>query len=330
MPAVLRARQRQRPRQPRHAGRARRRRVRRQRPEDLDERRPVRPPSASSSPAPTPTRRSTRASRTSSARWTLPGIEIRPITEMTGDWSFNEVFFTDVRLPAGNLVGELNDGWRLAKVTLGNERISLSTGGVLWGNGPTALDLIDAAQGRRAGHRPDAAPAPRRGLHRAHGARADPPAHAAARLTGEQPGPEASIRKLLGDEHGQHVMELARDLVGAGGDADRRRPTTTGLDRAEWYTGFLFSPGADDRRRHRRGAAQHHRRAGPRAAARRRRITPATFVPVARTTPPSATHRRVRSRRCRSGLSPTSSVPTAPSDPTPSPCRSASARSRGS
>ena len=55
-----------------------------------------------------------------------PGIEIRPITEMTGGHTFNEVFFTDVRIPAANLVGDLNDGWRLAKVTLGNERISLS------------------------------------------------------------------------------------------------------------------------------------------------------------------------------------------------------------
>ncbi len=67
----------------------------------------------------------------------VPGIEIRPITEMTGGHTFNEVFFTDVRIPAANLVGDLNDGWRLAKVTLGNERISLSSGGVLWGNGPT-------------------------------------------------------------------------------------------------------------------------------------------------------------------------------------------------
>ena len=75
-----------------------------------------------------------------------PGIEIRPITEMTGGHTFNEVFFTDVRIPAANLVGDLNDGWRLAKVTLGNERISLSSGGVLWGNGPTALDLIEAAK----------------------------------------------------------------------------------------------------------------------------------------------------------------------------------------
>ena len=67
---------------------------------------------------------------------------------MTGGHTFNEVFFTDVRIPAANLVGDLNDGWRLAKVTLGNERISLSSGGVLWGNGPTALDLVEAVKRR--------------------------------------------------------------------------------------------------------------------------------------------------------------------------------------
>ena len=138
------------------------------------------PSSASSSPAPIPTSPSTRASRTSSARWTLPGIEIRPITEMTGGHTFNEVFFTDVRIPAANLVGEQNDGWRLAKVTLGNERISLSSGGVLWGSGPTALDLIEAAKSDGRRHRSGAAPAAmRRHLHRAHAARADPHAHAA-------------------------------------------------------------------------------------------------------------------------------------------------------
>ena len=42
----------------------------------------------------------------------------------------------------------VNDGWRLAKVTLGNERISLSTGGVLWGNGPTAMELIESVTDR--------------------------------------------------------------------------------------------------------------------------------------------------------------------------------------
>ena len=193
-----------------------------------------------------------------------PGIEIRPITEMTGGHTFNEVFFTDVRLPAANLVGDLNDGWRLAKVTLGNERISLSSGGVLWGNGPTALDLVEAA--KAAG--PVTDPVLRQRLARVY------VEHTvlelirmrtlSARLKGEQPGPEASIRKLLGDEHGQHVMALARDLIGAGGAADRRRrlvgagrrrvPPGDGdqepragrepprsLDHPGWYDGYMFS-----------------------------------------------------------------------------------------
>ena len=48
------------------------------------------------------------------------GIEVRPLVDMTGDHAFNEVFFDDVRLPKDALIGQLNDGWRLAKVTLGN------------------------------------------------------------------------------------------------------------------------------------------------------------------------------------------------------------------
>src|SRR5437660_3272192 len=72
-----------------------------------------------------------------------PGIEVRPIVEMTGLHTFNEVFFDEVRIPAENLVGEENRGWDLAKVTLSNERVSLSSGGALWGNGPTAFDLVD-------------------------------------------------------------------------------------------------------------------------------------------------------------------------------------------
>ncbi len=184
-----------------------------------------------------------------------PGIEIRPITEMTGGHTFNEVFFTDVRLPVENLVGDLNDGWRLAKVTLGNERISLSSGGVLWGNGPTALDMLDAA--RQFG--PVTDPTMRQRLA---GVFIE---HTildlirwrtlTARLKGEQPGPEASIRKILADEHGQHVMAVARDLLGAEGMLSHVGAFVPGtntsnlgpgkppadLRHAAWYDGYLFS-----------------------------------------------------------------------------------------
>jgi len=51
-----------------------------------------------------------------------PGVEVRPIVQMNGHASFNEVFLTDARIPAGNLVGELGDGWRVARTTLHHER----------------------------------------------------------------------------------------------------------------------------------------------------------------------------------------------------------------
>ncbi len=186
-----------------------------------------------------------------------PGIEIRPITEMTGGHTFNEVFFTDVRIPAENLVGDLNDGWRLAKVTLGNERVSLSSGGVLWGNGPTAMELIESL--RDLGPVTD--------VHLRQRVADVYIEHKlldlirlrtlSAALKGQMPGPEASIRKLLADEHGQHVMLLARDLIGAdamltstdggafvpGTDTKGLGPEKPagGLHHPGWYDGFMFS-----------------------------------------------------------------------------------------
>ena len=62
---------------------------------------------------------------------------------MTTAYSFNQTFFTDMELPVENRIGDENDGWRLAKITLGNERVSLSGEGALWGSGPSAADLLD-------------------------------------------------------------------------------------------------------------------------------------------------------------------------------------------
>ena len=78
-----------------------------------------------------------------------PGVEVRAVIDMTGAHAFNEVFFRDVRIPADHLVGAENAGWELAKVTLGNERVSLSGEGALWGMGPTADDLVELV--RRGG-----------------------------------------------------------------------------------------------------------------------------------------------------------------------------------
>jgi len=77
----------------------------------------------------------------------LPGLTMTPIIDATTAHSFNQVFFDDVRIPAENLVGTEGDGWRLARVTLANERVSLSSAGSLWGEGPSADDLLDLVRG---------------------------------------------------------------------------------------------------------------------------------------------------------------------------------------
>lgn len=168
-----------------------------------------------------------------------PGVEIRPIVEMTGVHLFNEVFLDEVRIPTENLVGEAHHGWALAKVTLGNERVSLSGGGALWGRGPSAADLLDLV--RRAGGTSD--PVLRQRLAALHVEsellRLIRLRTVSARLRGEPPGPEASIRKILADEHGQRIMGLAKDLAGAGGMLTDHGPLGAPVDL--WHYGFLFS-----------------------------------------------------------------------------------------
>ncbi|NBU15936.1 MAG: acyl-CoA dehydrogenase [Actinobacteria bacterium] len=170
----------------------------------------------------------------------LPGIEVRNIRNIAGADSFNEVFFTDVRIPHANVVGEVNDGWRLAKVTLGNERVSLSSSGVLWGAGPTAADIVDEA--RRAGVG-DAVMRQRIAAIWSEHVILDiiRLRTLTARLRGEQPGPEASIRKIMADEHGQRAMEIARDLIGADAMLVGTREGEKTLRSRSWYSGYMFS-----------------------------------------------------------------------------------------
>jgi alkylation response protein AidB-like acyl-CoA dehydrogenase len=169
-----------------------------------------------------------------------PGVTVRPIIEMTGAHNFNEVFFDEVRLPVANRVGDENAGWGLAKVTLGNERVSLSGEGALWGRGPTASDLVDVV--RSSGGCAD--PVLRQRLAQLY-------IHAAilnqvrlrtlaATIAGRQPGPEASLRKALADDHGQEIMGLAKDLCGAAGMLADAGPYDD--PNPIWGYGYLFAP----------------------------------------------------------------------------------------
>ncbi len=173
-----------------------------------------------------------------------PGITVNPLREMTGTALFNEVFFDEVRIPDSLRVGDVNAGWGLAKVTLGNERVSLSTGGLLWGMGPTTWDLMDEI--RAAVGSADVLDDP---VMRDRIARIYTEAKildlirlrtVSAQVRGEQPGPEASIRKIMADEHGQAVMGLAKDLAGAHGVLEGHGPLGR-PDLHGWGFGYYFA-----------------------------------------------------------------------------------------
>ena len=170
-----------------------------------------------------------------------PGIEVRPIIEMTGGNHFNETWFTDVRIPVDQRIGDENDGWRLARVTLGNERLSLSEGGVIWGMGPTSDDFFDELGAEAVPALADpllrqkaADVATNAKLIELHGKRMMTLA-----LGGQDPGPAASIRKTLADEHGQSITSLMKDLGGPSAMLGTQDEYTEETD--EWHWAYLFS-----------------------------------------------------------------------------------------
>jgi len=142
------------------------------------------------------------------------GIEVRPLREITGDALFNEVFFDGCFVPDECVVGEIDGGWKLARTTLANERVSLSTdsafGGALEGL-LTRLadgdDLPDPVTLDRLGHLlADAQSLAQLGMR------------ATLRSVGGlQPGSESSVRKLVGAEFEQRVHEFGLDICGPDG-----------------------------------------------------------------------------------------------------------------
>jgi alkylation response protein AidB-like acyl-CoA dehydrogenase len=143
-----------------------------------------------------------------------PGIEVRPIRQITGEGEFNEVYLTDVRIPDTDRIGEVGDGWRLTLTTLMNERVAI--GGIVQ---PRQSGPIDVAVNtwRDGGHDD---PVRRDRLMRlwveAETARLTNLRAAKAQTRGT-PGPEGSTAKLVYAEINKQIYELVLDLMGAGG-----------------------------------------------------------------------------------------------------------------
>ncbi|MCB0994957.1 MAG: acyl-CoA dehydrogenase family protein [Acidimicrobiales bacterium] len=145
---------------------------------------------------------------------TSPGIEIRPLRQMTGDAHFNEVFLTDVRLPGDANVGPVDEGWRVALTALASERTALGTG-IL--RTYTTEQLATVA--RTAGLAED--PLTRQRLA-AHHIRAEILRLLAYRVQtalsrGEPLGPESSVSKLAFGRHVEAATTLMVDLLGPAG-----------------------------------------------------------------------------------------------------------------
>jgi alkylation response protein AidB-like acyl-CoA dehydrogenase len=152
-----------------------------------------------------------------------PGIEIRPLREITGEAMFNEVFLDAVPVPDDCVVGPVHGGWALARTTLANERVAMGGGSSL---GEAVERLLAGASDPDEGLGELVA----RGLAlsllelRA----------TLRRLDGQDPGPESSVRKLIGVAHRQQVAEAALELTGPDGAA-------ADGDRAELVHQFLVS-----------------------------------------------------------------------------------------
>ncbi len=162
-----------------------------------------------------------------------PGVEVRPLRQMTGEAEFNEVYLTEVRVPDRDRIGDVGDGWRVSMTTLMNERTSIGggTGVPERGSGPIA-EAVRIWQHQA----PARAPAQRDALVRcwieAEVLRLTN-ARAAQNRRAGNPGPEGSIAKLMFAEVNARIYELCVDLLGPlaldGFDYEMRRADYLGL-----------------------------------------------------------------------------------------------------
>ncbi|MGD9944556.1 MAG: acyl-CoA dehydrogenase family protein [Burkholderiaceae bacterium] len=176
-----------------------------------------------------------------------PGVTVRPIIDMTGrENEYNEVFLDDVKVPASRILGKEGDGWRIAMTQLQTERVALSRPGAIWGNGPSARELLTGLfevgaleHGAIRDHAADLYIEGEALRLLANKALAD-------RVNARAAGPEGALRKMLAAPHGQKVMTLAKRIQGLRGLVEDAQPfpgqTGRKGPRSEWDHNFWFSP----------------------------------------------------------------------------------------
>ena len=137
------------------------------------------------------------------------GVEVRPLREATGNSLFNEVFFNEVFVPDDDVVGAVDDGWTVARATLGNERVSIGGGS---GTGPAA-EALRLYRRREVGD-----PVLERELGtliaEAQAMQAVNLRRVERAVVGGGPGPEGNVTKLLSAEHAQRVSDFRRRMIG--------------------------------------------------------------------------------------------------------------------
>src|SRR6266581_1668284 len=174
-----------------------------------------------------------------------PGVEVRPLRQMTGETEFNEVFFRDVRVPAENVVGQVNDGWKVAIGTLMHERGTFGAGlQIIYKRNMNRL--IELSRTRKRNGRPAAQdPLMRQKLAQCYAEVEimrlnQMRAFSRVSATGV-PGPEGSIQKLFWSELNQRFQQVAQELLGPFGQLEATSPYT--IDNGTWAYGYLRSRG---------------------------------------------------------------------------------------
>ncbi|MFZ0831512.1 MAG: acyl-CoA dehydrogenase [Mycobacterium sp.] len=142
-----------------------------------------------------------------------PGVQVKPLREITGDSHFNEVFFDEVFVPDSDVVGDVNRGWLVARATLGNERISIGGGssGTLAFSVDDLVKLLDSSPASVAASHVREAGAV---LADFHTLRLLNLRRASRAIAGAEPGPEGNVTKLVLAEQSQRLTELGMSLAG--------------------------------------------------------------------------------------------------------------------